>query len=148
MASPIRCSAPMRASSFGAPLGFRADPARCGWRRPATLREALSFFDAMKALHSASWERRGKPHAFIGGFFEPFHRLLIERSFSDRRDPASSSVSAGDLVIGYLYNFPSRRSHLCLPERVRRTTNGAARPGAVAHALAIREAFRSGARDL
>ena len=49
----------------------------------ATVEEALSFFDAMKALHCASWERRGRPHAFTGGFFEPFHRLLIERSFAE-----------------------------------------------------------------
>jgi len=46
----------------------------------ATVGEALAFFTAMKALHCASWERRGRPHSFTGEFFEPFHRLLIERA--------------------------------------------------------------------
>ena len=48
-----------------------------------TLEEALKFFAELKALHSASWERRGKVHAFTGAFFEPFHRRLIESSFDD-----------------------------------------------------------------
>jgi CelD/BcsL family acetyltransferase involved in cellulose biosynthesis len=108
------------------------------------LREALKFFDAMKALHCASWERRGKPHAFSGGFFEPFHRLLIERSFSEGAAQLLRA-SAGERVIGYLYNFR-------LGSRIYAYQSGFAdadrrkRPGAVTHALAIRQAFRSGAR--
>jgi CelD/BcsL family acetyltransferase involved in cellulose biosynthesis len=109
-----------------------------------TVEEALSFFDAMKALHCASWERRGKPHAFSGGFFEPFHRLLIERSFSEGGTQLLRA-SAGEQIIGYLYNF---RLGSCIyayqsgfADADRRK-----RPGVVTHALAIRHAFRSGAR--
>jgi CelD/BcsL family acetyltransferase involved in cellulose biosynthesis len=108
-----------------------------------TLGEALNFFDAMKALHCASWERRGKPHAFSGGFFEPFHRLLIERTFS-AGGTQLLRVSAGEQIIGYLYNF---RLGSCIyayqsgfADADRRK-----RPGTVTHALAIRHAFRSGA---
>ena len=106
--------------------------------------EALGFFTAMKALHCASWERRGKTHAFSGAFFEAFHRLLIERSFAEGGTQLLRA-SAGERVIGYLYNFR-------LGDRIYAYQSGFAdadrreRPGIVTHALAIRHAFRSGVR--
>jgi CelD/BcsL family acetyltransferase involved in cellulose biosynthesis len=106
--------------------------------------EALEFFTAMKGLHCLSWERRGKTHAFSGGFFEPFHRLLIERSFAEGGTELLRA-SAGDRVIGYLYNFR-------LGDRIYAYQSGFAdadrreRPGIVTHALAIRRAYRTGAR--
>ncbi len=110
----------------------------------ASASEAMAFFDAMKALHCASWERRGKPHSFAGEFFEPFHRLLIERSFAEDATQLLKAC-AGDRVIGYLYNFR-------LGNRVYAYQSGfddadrRERPGIVTHFLAIRHAFRSGAR--
>jgi CelD/BcsL family acetyltransferase involved in cellulose biosynthesis len=109
----------------------------------ATIAEALTFFDAMKELHCASWERRGRPHSFSGRFFEPFHRLLIERSFADGGTQLLKAC-AGDRVLGYLYNFR-------LGDRVYAYQSGfddadrRERPGIVAHFLAIRHAYRSGA---
>jgi CelD/BcsL family acetyltransferase involved in cellulose biosynthesis len=109
-----------------------------------TVAEALTFFSAMKALHCASWERRGKTHSFTGEFFEPFHRLLIERSFAAGGTQLLKAF-AGDRVLGYLYNFR-------LGNRVYAYQSGFAdadrreRPGIVTHFLAIRHAFRSGAR--
>jgi len=106
--------------------------------------EALGFFAELKALHCASWQRRGKAHAFSGGFFEPFHRLLIERSHTEGGTQLLRA-SAGDRAIGYLYNFR-------LGSRIYAYQSGFAdadrreRPGVVTHALAIRHAFRSGAR--
>ena len=110
----------------------------------ATVAEALAFFNAMKELHCASWERRGRPHSFSGGFFEPFHRLLIERSFAEGGTQLLKAC-AGDRVLGYLYNFR-------LGNRVYAYQSGfddadrRERPGIVTHFLAIRHAFRSGAR--
>jgi CelD/BcsL family acetyltransferase involved in cellulose biosynthesis len=86
-------------------------------REAATEAEALGFFTSMKALHCASWGRRGKPHSFTGEFFEPFHRLLIERCFTEGGTQLVQA-SAGDRVIGYLYNF-RLGNRVCLPERVR-----------------------------
>jgi CelD/BcsL family acetyltransferase involved in cellulose biosynthesis len=109
-----------------------------------TAAEALQFFGALKALHCASWERRGKRHAFTGPFFEPFHRRLIESCF-DEGGLQLLRASVGDRVIGYLYKFR-------LGSRVYAYQSGFAeagrgeRPGAVTHALTIRQAFRSGAR--
>jgi CelD/BcsL family acetyltransferase involved in cellulose biosynthesis len=110
----------------------------------ATTAEALGFFAELKALHCASWERRGKKHSFSGEFFEPFHRLLIERSFAEGATQLLRAT-AGDRVIGYLYNFR-------LGDRIYAYQSGFAdadrreRPGTVTHALAIRHAFQSGAR--
>lgn len=109
----------------------------------ASLADALTFFSAMKELHCASWERRGRPHSFSGGFFEPFHRLLIERSFAEGATQLLKAC-AGDRVLGYLYNFR-------LGNRVYAYQSGfddadrRERPGIVTHFLAIRHAFRSGA---
>ena len=110
----------------------------------ATTTEALAFFAELKALHCASWERRGKRHAFSGEFFEPFHRLLIERNFA-AGGTQLLRVHAGNHTIGYLYNFR-------LGDRIYAYQSGFAdadrreHPGVVTHALAIQHAFQSGAR--
>jgi CelD/BcsL family acetyltransferase involved in cellulose biosynthesis len=114
-------------------------------RRAATIAEADGFFAALKELHSASWEQRGEQHAFTRPFFEPFHRLLIRRGL-EAGATELLKASAGDRVIGYLYNFRLR-------DRVYAYQSGfayddrAARPGAVTHAMAIRDAYRSGAAN-
>jgi CelD/BcsL family acetyltransferase involved in cellulose biosynthesis len=113
-------------------------------REAATVAEALAFFSEMKALHCASWERRGRRHSFSHGFFERFHRLLIERSFAESGTQLLRA-SAGSRIIGYLYNFR-------LGNRIYAYQSGfddadrRERPGFVTHALAIRHAFQSGAR--
>ena len=110
----------------------------------ATTAEALAFFAELKALHCASWERRGRRHAFSDEFFELFHRLLIERNFT-AGGTQLLRVSAGDHTIGYLYN-------LRLGDRIYAYQSGFAdadrreRPGIITHALAIQYAFQSGGR--
>jgi CelD/BcsL family acetyltransferase involved in cellulose biosynthesis len=112
--------------------------------KAATMEEALAFFNAMKTLHCASWQRRGRRHSFAGDFFEHFHRLLIERSFAEGGTQLLRAA-AGDRVIGYLYNFR-------FSNRVYAYQSGfddadpRERPGIVTHALAIRDAFQSGAK--
>jgi len=108
-----------------------------------TTSEALDFFAGLKMLHCASWERRSRAHAFTHAFFEPFHRLLIERSFV-AGGVQLLRASVGHRVIGYLYNFR-------LGTRIYAYQSGFAdadrreRPGIVTHALAIQHAFQSGA---
>ena len=110
----------------------------------ATLSEALGFFTEMKELHCRSWDRRGLSHAFAEPFFEQFHRLLLTRTFAAGATQLLRA-SAGDRVLGYLYNFR-------FGNRVYAYQSGFAEagrhehPGMVSHALAIRHAYRSGAR--
>jgi CelD/BcsL family acetyltransferase involved in cellulose biosynthesis len=105
--------------------------------------EALEFFAELKKLHIATWQSRGKAHAFSRPFFETFHHELIDRHVADGAAQVLRA-SAGSRLIGYLYNFR-------FSNRVYAYQSGfaygepAARPGAVAHALAIRDAYRSGA---
>jgi CelD/BcsL family acetyltransferase involved in cellulose biosynthesis len=112
-------------------------------RQAATVSEAVEFFAALKELHSASWEQRGKAHSFTRAFFEPFHLLLIERSFA-AGGIELLRASAGARVIGYLYNF-RLGNHVYAYQSGFAYDERAARPGAVAHAMAIGEAYRSGA---
>jgi CelD/BcsL family acetyltransferase involved in cellulose biosynthesis len=111
--------------------------------KAATVAEARAFFETLKEFHSATWQQRSRAHSFTRAFFEPFHQLLFERSFA-AGGIELLRASAGDAVIGHLYNFRlgnriyAYRSGFAYDER-------AARPGAVSHAMAIREAYRSGA---
>ena len=105
--------------------------------------EARKFFAELKELHITTWQSRGKPHAFSRPFFEAFHQELIERHVADGVVQLLRA-SAGSRLIGYLYNFR-------LSDRVYAYQSGfayderRARPGAVAHALAIRDAYHYGA---
>ena len=110
----------------------------------ANITEALAWFDCMKTLHCASWERRGRPHSFTGQFFEPFHRLLIERSFTEGGIQLLRAC-AGDRVIGYLYNF-RLGNRIYAYQSGFDDANRRERPGFVAHALAIRHSFQLGAQ--
>ena len=110
----------------------------------ATTVEALAFFTELKTLHCASWERRGRKHSFSGGFFEPFHRLLIERSFA-AGGTHLLRASAGNRVIGYLYNF-RYGDRIYAYQSGFADSNPHERPGIVTHALAIRHVFQSGAQ--
>jgi len=105
--------------------------------------EARKFFAELKELHITTWQSRGKPHAFSRPFFEAFHQELIERHVADGVVQLLRA-SAGSRLIGYLYNFRfsdrvyAYQSGFAYDER-------RARPGAVAHALAIRDAYHYGA---
>jgi CelD/BcsL family acetyltransferase involved in cellulose biosynthesis len=113
-------------------------------KEAATIEEALAFFASMKTLHCASWGRRGRPHSFSRQFFEPFHRLLIERSFAEGGIQLLRAC-AGERVIGYLYNF-RLGNRIYAYQSGFDDTDPRERPGVVTHALAIRHAFRSGAQ--
>src|SRR3954468_9950475 len=105
--------------------------------------EAREFLAGLKELHIATWQSRGKAHAFSRPFFEAFHQQLIERHIADGAVQLLRA-SAGSHLIGYLYNFRfsdrvyAYQSGFAYDER-------RARPGAVAHALAIQDAYHYGA---
>jgi CelD/BcsL family acetyltransferase involved in cellulose biosynthesis len=106
--------------------------------------EAQSWLTGLKTLHCAWWGRRGIAHSFSGGFFEAFHRRLIERSFAEGVIQLIEA-RAGERVIGYLYNF-HRDGRVYAYQSGFADADPRERPGVVTHALAIRHAFRSGMR--
>ncbi len=106
--------------------------------------EAQDWFSGLKALHCASWERRGIAHSFGSEIFEKFHRRLIERCFAEGMVQLVKA-SVGARVIGHLYNF-QRDGRVYAYQSGFADADPRERPGVVTHALAIRHAFRSGMR--
>ena len=76
-------------------------------RRAETLSEALEFLAALAVLHQAAWTARGRPGAFANPAFVRFHRELLARAMP-RNEVDLLRISAGEQVIGYLYNFRHR----------------------------------------
>lgn len=70
----------------------------------ADTRVALDWFDAFEQLHTQHWQSRGAGGCFASPFFRRFHRALIERS-SDEGFARMVRVTAGDALVGYLYNL-------------------------------------------
>lgn len=65
---------------------------------------AIEWLGELRILHERRWESRGQPGSFASPFFRAFHERML-------RDHAASGfarllrVTAGDLVVGYLYAF-------------------------------------------
>lgn len=66
--------------------------------------EALAYLDSLAALHQAAWSKRRVPGAFANPAFLRFHRALIARALP-RGELALLRFSAGECVLGYLYNI-------------------------------------------
>jgi len=96
---------------------------------------ALAFFTQMKLLHVRSWSRRRRRHAFDNPFFETFHRYLIRCGAADG-SVEMVRISAGDQVLGYLYNFV-RNGTVSNYQTGFDDSDKLLRPGYVCHALAI-----------
>ena len=111
-------------------------------REAAVRDEALAFFDGLKRLHVASWQRRGKAHAFANPHFETFHRHLIEHHTACVQ---LLQIAAGDHVLGYLYNL-RRDGHVYAYQSGFADADRKRRPGVISHYLAINHNHARGAR--
>ncbi|WP_114861481.1 GNAT family N-acetyltransferase [Azospirillum brasilense] len=113
------------------------------YRVAATADEALEDFHAMEVLHQASWNARGQSGAFSNPAFRPFHERLIAEGV-----PAGAvrlcRVSAGDAVIGYLYNFVHRGRVMNYQGGFAYEADNRLKPGLVAHVLAIEDTLARG----
>lgn len=98
--------------------------------------EALAFFHAAGALHQARWEPRGKPGAFAYPFYVRFHERLIKDGLPEGVVELVR-VSAGEVPIGYLYNFLYRGRVYYYFSGFRYEADNRLKPGLVSHALCI-----------
>jgi CelD/BcsL family acetyltransferase involved in cellulose biosynthesis len=110
----------------------------------ANIGEALAFFDAMKQLHVASWQRRRRRHAFSTPHFELFHRALIAREFGHGAIQLLR-ITVGGAAIGYLYNFRSNGIVYAYQSGFDDGHRGLS-PGVVSHALALAHNAKRGER--
>ena len=76
-------------------------------RRAATSAEARAFLAELAALHQAAWTGRGMPGAFANPSFGRFHDALIARAW-DSGTIDLCRITAGEAVVGLLYNFRHR----------------------------------------
>ena len=106
--------------------------------RAEDVAQALDWLDALEVLHTKYWNNRGKSGAFSNPSFKSFHRNLISTSFADGV-PDLLQLRAGDTVLGYLYNFRWRGVGYSYQSGFLYEQDTQARPGLVAHALAMQK---------
>jgi CelD/BcsL family acetyltransferase involved in cellulose biosynthesis len=122
--------------AYGTPTVHRAE----------TNAEAFRLLDELGAFHQQTWTARGKPGAFARPFFGRFHRALIERGLK-RGEVDLLRVSAGDAVVGVLYNFRFRGQMLAYQSGFNYPNAGTGdprKPGLTCHHAAIRLAVAAG----
>ena len=102
----------------------------------ADVAEALAFFHAAGELHQARWEPRGKPGAFAYPFYVRFHERLITDGLPDGVVELVR-VSAGEVPIGYLYNFLYHGRVYYYFSGFRYEADNRLKPGLVSHTLCI-----------
>lgn len=68
---------------------------------------ALAWFEDFEDLHTRYWRSRGAGGCFASPFFGRFHRALLERTAGGFTRLVR--VTAGDLLVGYLYNLAWQR---------------------------------------
>ncbi len=102
----------------------------------ATVKQGLQFFEAMTALHQASWQGKGEEGAFVHPCICRFHRALIE-SRLPHGEIQLLRVRAGDETLGYLYNFVHAGRVYAYQSGFRQFDDAKLKPGLMAHTLAI-----------
>lgn len=103
----------------------------------ASSREAaVAYLHGLQELHDAHWQARGKEGAFPNEFTRGFHDRLV-RDAVERGEVQMLRVTAGDEIVGYLYNFV-RDGHVYFYQSgFKYTEDPKFRPGLVCHYLAI-----------
>ncbi|WP_394696771.1 GNAT family N-acetyltransferase [Pseudoxanthomonas japonensis] len=66
--------------------------------------QALAWLDELRTLHERRWRSKGKEGSFSSDFFHAFHQALVRKGSGDGY-VRLTRVSAGALVVGYLYNL-------------------------------------------
>lgn len=114
--------------------------------RAEGLAQALDWFDALVALHGASWRRRGEAGAFANPFALRFHRALIGRAVP-RGELDLLRLTAGEDVLGYLYNFRLGGRVYAYQSGLNHADEGRhGKPGLTFHAMAVEQALAEGER--
>ena len=106
---------------------------------------AVEYLHGLQELHDAHWQGRGKDGAFPSEFTRNFHDRLVRDAVA-RAEVQMLRVTAGDEVVGYLYNFV-RDGHVYFYQSgFKYTEDPKIRPGLVCHYLAIMHNLKSNNR--
>jgi len=97
---------------------------------------AVEYLHGLQELHDAHWRGMGKDGAFPSEFTRGFHDRLVRDAVA-RAEVQMLRVTAGDEVVGYLYNFV-RDGHVYFYQTgFKYTEDPKLRPGLVCHYLAV-----------
>ena len=107
--------------------------------------QAEQFFGEMVEIHQQYWRTRGQPGAFGSAFALDFHRQLVRARLA-HGEVQLLRVSAGNELIGYLYNFCFRGTASSYQSGFRYSSDPKLKPGLVAHCLAIQRHLEGGAQ--
>lgn len=112
--------------------------------RAATLPDAMAVLDDLARLHQATWTARGRPGAFANPAFRRFHDALIKTALP-RGEIDLLRITAGDTLVGCLYNFRYRGHVLAYQSGFDHQGAGDhEKPGLTCHHLAIEAARADG----
>ena len=107
--------------------------------------EAIGFLDGLKELHQKYWVGRGEPGGFSYRFFDRFQRRLI-RTCLPRGTVEVVRVSAGDDIIGFVYNFIHQGHVYAYQTGIHYEEDARLKPGLVSHVLCIEQHLAAGHR--
>jgi protein-tyrosine-phosphatase/predicted ATP-grasp superfamily ATP-dependent carboligase/CelD/BcsL family acetyltransferase involved in cellulose biosynthesis len=113
--------------------------------RAQTVEEAMQFYAAMQELHQRYWIAKGEP----GSYAFPFYKRVHERILTDcipRGTVEIVRVSAGEAVIGYVYNFIARGWVCAYHTGFAYESDPKLKPGLVSHYLCIERHLKEGAK--
>jgi hypothetical protein len=106
-------------------------------RRARSVAEGLEFLASLVLFHQASWRARGRLGAFANPAFLRFHQELLARALP-RGEADLLCVTAGQEVLGYLYNFVFRGCASSYQSGFNYTAAGPhQKPGMTSHYMAI-----------
>jgi len=106
---------------------------------------AVEYLHGLQDLHDAHWRGRGKDGAFASEFTRNFHDRLVRDAVA-RAEVQMLRVTAGNEVVGYLYNLV-RDGHVYFYQSgFEYTEDPKLRPGLICHYLAITHNLKIGNR--
>jgi len=103
--------------------------------------EALAFLRAMTPLHNRRWEAKGIEGSFAHPLRAEFHERMVPR-LAEAGVLDFLRVTAGDDVVGYLYNFVHRGKAYSFQSGFAGEEDARFKPGLVCHRMAV-EAYRA-----
>jgi CelD/BcsL family acetyltransferase involved in cellulose biosynthesis len=105
--------------------------------------EAERYLEEMKELHEAYWRGRNLRGGFSYPFYERFHRALV-RACIPRGTVELIKVTAGEHIIGYVYNFLHGGRSYAYMTGFRYESDPKLKPGLISHYLCIERHLAAG----
>lgn len=109
----------------------------------ANVTEGLSMLNQLIELHQQTWRERGKSGVFCSKLFYAFHTEFI-RQLLPQGGIQLLRVTAGDTVIGVLYNFVWQNKVYFYQSGFSYSKDNKLKPGMVTHLCAIEYCLNNG----